>query len=228
MSLQHPPKGQQLSLFENGLDAPAAKFRAPRRGRRPTTQTLIEARAETVEVLEPSDIKGPRNPQTPDPFEKESYELYLKLRREVRSLSTMTAIFSFLLVAVVLLGATIQEASLGVFKVGAISETIVVGVLGWCSVLFGCATLYQAAFAAQKKRHSGLFYQRVLRFHDSPFADFAGNVRTIVYVGTVIGAILLAVVLARAQMLYLVHFILRGVLNILFIGPWETTVHPAR
>ena len=51
------------------------------------------------------------------------YEQGMKTRREVRGLSMATTLFTFILVAVVLLGARIQEISVGLFKIGAISES---------------------------------------------------------------------------------------------------------
>jgi hypothetical protein len=101
------------------------------------------------------------------------------------------------------LSPSFQEISVGLFRIGVISETIIVGVLGWCSVLWGVATLFQAAFA-----------------------DVLGQIRTIVYVVAVAGAILLSLILARHQMLQLVTFIFKGLLNLASTGPWETTVTP--
>jgi hypothetical protein len=220
---------RQLLLFEpEALPKIAAPISASRDIGRPEPEILrpaaspFEDRLMTARLLPPNSD----SPIGPTPFEKESYELYLKTRREVRGLSTTTAVFTFLLVAVVLLGARIQEISVGLFKIGAISETIVVGVLGWCSVLWGIGTLFQAAFAAYKKQQCGLFYQRVLRFYPSPFADVLGQIRTIVYVIAVAGAILLSLILARHQMLHLVTFIIKGLLNLASMSGWETTVTP--
>src|SRR5262245_16305383 len=107
-------------------------------GSPPKIPRFAALQAQSAQVICDSPAPQADSPIAPTAFEKESYELYLKTRREVRGLSTATAVFTFLLVvAVVLLGARIQEISVGLFKIGAISETIVVGVLGWCSVLWG-------------------------------------------------------------------------------------------
>jgi hypothetical protein len=87
-----------------------------------------------------------------------------------------------------------------------------------------------AAFAMSKKRQSGAFYQRVLRFSSNPLADITGRISTIVYVSAVAGAILLTLTLnlAMHQMFDVITFILRNLHKIIFIGPWQTEVIPAR
>jgi hypothetical protein len=47
-----------------------------------------------------------------------------------------------------------------------------------------------------------------------------------VYVIAVAGAILLSLILARHQMLHLVTFIIKGLLNLASMSGWETTVTP--
>ena len=227
MASKKPPS-KQLTLFDIGLDAPIAKparhLKLPQASHSATEVTPEVRHVGTIEILGP--IGRSEHRQVPGPFEKESYRLYLRLLAEVRSLSVRTAYATFLVVALVIFGAKIDKTILHFLEVRAISHGLIVGVVGWGTVLLASYTLMRAAFTFKKKRDSGAFYQGVLRFSSNPFLTVFGTISTVVYIAAVSGAILLTLILAKAQMVEVVIFILKNLQMVIFIGPWDTKTIP--
>ena len=228
MATKAKPPSTQLTLFDHGLDAPTA---APVRRRRQEVakrahDVVVEEvqQANRVEILRPED--RPKEPE-PSPFERESYKLYLLLSREVRSLSIKTGGATLLIVALVMFGAQFDKAVLRFLEIRAVNHSLVVGVIGWLTIMLATYTLARAAFALKKKRDCGVFYQRVLHFSSNPVMRFLAMVGTAAYVALVVGAIVLTLILARHQMLDLVGFILRNMQHA-FIGPWQTETFSAK
>jgi hypothetical protein len=159
---------RQLTLFERGLDAP------------PSTKSLL-ARRQPIAKPEPEIIEPTRQPRSipagpmrlkelesdgrePSPFERESYNLYLRYRDESRSLSGRSTFLFVLLLFAAVLRIPIQEV-LGV-KFAAQHLFYIIGFLGWAALLSICYAIFIEILATRKKRQCGLFYQRVLRFSD--------------------------------------------------------------
>jgi hypothetical protein len=228
MATKAKPPSAQLTLFDNGLDAPiAAPVRRRRREVVKRAQDVVVEevqQANRVEILRPED--RPKESE-PSPFERESYKLYLLLSREVRSLSIKTGGATLLIVALVMFGAQFDKAVLRFLEIRAVNHSLVVGVIGWLTIMLATYTLARGAFALKKKCDCGVFYQRVLHFSSNPFMRFIAMVGTAAYAALVVGAIVLVLILARHQMLDLVWFILRNMQHA-FIGPWQTETFPGK
>jgi hypothetical protein len=221
MATKGMPPGNQLSLFDLGLAAPATLPVRRRRSQAAKRASPVEeVPVNRIEILRPEE--RPKEPE-PSAFEQESYKLYLMLSREVRSLSIRTGGATLLIVALVIFGAQFDKAILRFLEIRAINQSLVVGVVGWITIMLAAYTLARAAFALKKKRDCGVFYQRVLHFSSNPILRALAMVGTAAYVALVIGAIVLTLILARHQMFDLVWFILRNSQRA-FIGPWNTEV----
>jgi hypothetical protein len=214
----------QLTLFDRGLEAPETMPTRRPRSKRVVAPVVEEVRSvDKVEILQPRD--RPREPE-PSAFERESYKLYLQLALEVRGLSIKTATAT-LVVALVVFGAQIDRTIFGLLELKAVNHTIVVGVVAWITIAMAAYTLVRGAFALKKKHDCGVFYQRVLHFSSNPIMRLLATLGMAVYVGLVIGAIVLTLILARQEMLDLVWFIVRNFHRSL-IGPWETELLPVK
>jgi hypothetical protein len=213
----------QLTLFDQGLNAPIVQPAKPRRHKSPAkpapTDIVEEVRhVDRVEILRPGD--RPREPE-PSPFERESYRLYVQLAREVRGLSIKTATATSLVLALVIFGAQIDKTILRFLELRTVNNAIVVGLVGWITIALATYTLARAAFMLKKKVDCGVFYQRVLHFSSNPVVRFLATFGIAVYLALMIGAIVLTLILAKQQMLDLVWFIVRNFPHV-FIGPWHT------
>ena len=227
MASNRRPPGTQLTLFDQGLDAPATAP-APRKrkaaAKRTGTAIVEEVRhVDRVEIIQPR--QGKESPATA--FEQESYKLYLLLSREVRGLSFKTATATFLVVALVIFGAQIDKTILRFLELRNVNHNLVVGVVGWITVAMAVYTLARAGFMLKKKHACGVFYQRVLHFSSNPIMRVLARLGTAIYVALVIGAIALTLILAKQQMLDLVWFIVRNFQQTL-IGPWHTETVPVK
>ena len=218
----------QLSLFDRGLNAPPSGGPVRRRRR--------SAAKYEPEILPASDPRpGPvaatpiplgarsSDAREPAPFEQASYELYLRSKTETTSLTKSTFVLLVILILIAVLGVQVQEALFGLVKFGSLPRDILVGVLGWATLLSTLFTAQRAAYTAQKERQCGLFYQRVLRFPSDGIAKIGEPVLVTAYVCCLAASILLTLIVARQEMVALLWFIARGILNMIFIGPWETT-----
>ena len=222
-SKKNPP-GTQLTLFEQGLDAPAAP---PIGKRRKSPAKKVEAVAveevrhvDRIEIIRPAE-----QPKEPHPFERESYKLYLQLSKDVRGLTVKTATATAVVVALVMFDAQVEKTILRYFELRAINRSLVVGVVAWIAVAFAVYTLFRAAYAMKKKHDCGVFYQRVLHFSSNPLIRLISQLGTTIYVGLVVGAIVLTLILAKPQMIDIIWFIIRNFQQML-IGPWRTEVLP--
>jgi hypothetical protein len=216
----------QLSLFDQGLDAPAVPVaKPPRRSRLAVAGADTTASAEAVRHVDRIEVIPPdadhRRDRKPSPFEEESYKLYLQLARDVRSLSMKTALATFGVVALVIFGAQIERTVLRLIELRHISQSLMIGVVGWIAVTIAGYTLGRAAFVLKKKHDCGVFYQGVLHFSSNPVMRFVAKLGTALYVGLVAGAIILTLILARQEMIDLIWFIARHFPRAV-IGPWDT------
>lgn len=218
------PHRDQLSLFDAGLEQPLKPIL---RGRSVTLAVKPDrSKAADIDVISDHRIKlHPRTTGEPTPFEKASYELYLRLKSETFALAKTTSFLAIVLIAVVFLGVEIPEAGLGLFKVGALKHHILVGLIGWLTFLSAGYTLVRAAFMMRKKIHSGLFYQRVLEFSNNPFIRIAHRFLDILFVALFAGIIALTWIVAGNEMMDLVAFIFREIM--LLRDPWRPEVTPA-
>jgi hypothetical protein len=164
------------------------------------------------------------DPRGPAPFEQATYEPYLRARSETRGLAKATAVSATILVSVVILGLQVEEAAFGLFKVGSLKRNILVGLIGWFTLLSASYTLILAAYTAQKKRQSGPFYQQVLQLSGHPLLKLGDQVAAIVFVGVFLAVISLTIIVARDDMIKLVDFIIREIL--LFLDPWRPVIKP--
>ena len=126
------------------------------------------------------------------------------------------------LVAVVFLEVRIPEIGVGLFKVGSLSRDVLVGLVGWLTLLGAGYTLMLAAYMMRKKVNSGLFYQRVLQFSGNAIVRTINRFFDILFIAAFLGIIALTWIIARVEMLNLVDFILREFL--LLFNPWRATV----
>jgi hypothetical protein len=224
MASKENPRVTQLTLFDLGLDAPAAP--PLRKRRKPPAKKAEAVVVDQVRHVDRIEIIPPANqPKQPDPFECESYKLYLQLSKDVRGLTVKTATATAVVVALVMFDAQIEKTILRFFELRAINRSFVVGVVGWITVAFAVYTLFHAAYAMKKKHDCGVFYQRVLHFSSNPLIRLISQLGTAFYVGLVVGAIVLTLILAKPQMIDLIWFILRNFQKML-IGPWRTEVLP--
>jgi hypothetical protein len=217
--------GTQLSLFDQGLDAPAT---APRK-RKPAAKRAETAVVEEVRHVDRIEIIQPREAKEPpaSAFEQDSYKLYLQLAHEVRGLSIKTATATFVVVALVIFGAQIDKTILRFLELRTVNHTLVVGVVGWITIAMAIYTLARAAFMLKKNHDCGVFYQRVLHFSSNPIMRFLAKLGTAIYAALVIGALALTLILAKQQMLDVVWFIVSNFQHAL-IGPWHTETIPAK
>ena len=213
----------QLTLFDLGLDA-SATVKSPKSLQKRNVQ------AEIVRPLSDDAFSNRRILEfardEPSPFEKASYDLYQKLRRETAWLARTTFLFEILLVAVVFFGIQIQEIGFGAFKVNSVNRQVLVGVIGWSTLLAAGLTLLRAFHSEQKRRQSGLFYQRVLIFSSNPIVRLATRFLNGLFVSILIAFIALTWILAQEEMLNLISYIFQKLT--LLNNPWKTTVHPPR
>jgi hypothetical protein len=219
--------GTQLTLFDHGLNAPVtqpdARKSKPQRKTAETAVVEVVRQVDRIEIIQPGTDK--ERPATA--FEQESYRLYLQLAREVRGLSIKTATATSIVVALVIFGAQIDKTILRFLELRAVNHTLVIGVVGWITVAMATYTLARATFMLKKKHDCGVFYQRVLHFSSHPIMLLLSKLGTAIYVGLVIGAIALTLILAKQQMLDLIWFIIRNFRHA-FIGPWQTEIIPAK
>lgn len=218
----------QLSLFDLGLEGPAVTGRVTLNtlSTIPTVELIATDVERPVRVISSEHFEvHPPAPPEPSPFEKASYELYLRLKGETYGLAKTTSILAIVLVAVVFLDVQIPEAGFGFFKVGSLPRHILVGLIGWLTLLSGGYTLIRAAYMMRKKVDCGLFYQRVLEFSNNAFIRFVHRFLDVLFVTLFSGIIALTWIIAGTEMINLVDFIAREVL--LLRDPWRPTVTPA-
>lgn len=222
------PLPGQLTLFDIGLAPPAegrlptARALAPHRAWTPPeekTGSVVTIASHRIEVQSPE-------PREPSPFERASYELYLRLKAETYALAKTTGVLVIVLVAVVFLGVQIPEAGFGFFKVGSLKRHILVGLIGWLTFLSGGYTLVRAAFMMRKKVDCGVFYQRVLEFSSNPAIRFAHRFLDVLFVGVFAGILVLTWIIAGTEMVNLIDFIVREL--IMMRDPWRASIKPSR
>lgn len=210
----------QLSLFETspdvGYDKPPVVVE-----RTPVVQAIPRPRQGFVGRLNP----GNTTIVQPNPFERTAYELYQKARAEARNLSNATGVLIVALVSVAILDVQVQEAAIGFFKFGSVKQNVLVGLLGWLTILAAIWTLFRSAYASQKHRQSGEYYQLVMRFSHNPLWGFCERIIGNLFVAAHLGIIALAIVIARHEMIGLIDFIFRGLL--MLNDPWRAVVTPA-
>lgn len=213
----------QLS-FDLGPDQPLEPIRRGRSmviAHKPDRQD-----ASDIAVISDSRIElQPPSPIEPTPFEKASYELYQRLKSETYALAKTTSFLAIVLIAVVFLGVQIPEAGFGLFKVGSLKHHILVGLIGWLTLLSAGYTLVRASFMMRKKVHCGLFYQRVLEFSSNAIIRVAHRFLDILFVTLFAGIIALTWIVAGGEMMNLVAFIIHEIL--LLRDPWRPTITPA-
>lgn len=222
------PQAGQLTLFDIGLDTPTEDRRDVARTI-PLNRTpkLPEEKIGPVITIAPHrvEVQSPE-PKEPSPFERASYELYLRLKGETYGLAKTTGVLVIVLVAVVFLGVQIPEAGFGFFKVGSLKRHILVGLIGWLTFLSGGYTLIRAAFMMRKKVDCGLFYQRVLEFSSNPAIRFAHRFLDVLFVAVFVGILVLTWIVAGTEMVNLIDFIVREL--IMMRDPWRATIKPSR
>jgi hypothetical protein len=217
---------RQLTLFDSGLDAPPSAVPRRRRPSVPPAEPEIippEPRPATIRAAPFRRGEVESDGREPAPFEKASYDLYLLRKAEARNYTQTAAVLLVILLFVAVLRIQPLEAAFSIIKFVGVPIAYFVGVLGWATLLYTCFALQSAAQAALKKRQCGLFYQRVLRFSDSPLTKWIEPLLTTLYTCCMLGAIALTFIVAGSEMLELIKHILVGVLNIFRIGPWQTT-----
>jgi hypothetical protein len=214
----------QLSLFDAGLNAPA------------TTRVVGRHRTPKQEILSPEPVYDSglstrisaqfRTPHStePSPFEKASYELYLKLKSEVNASARTTGVLAMILVAVVFLRVPIPEIGVGLFRVDSLSRDVLVGLVGWLTLLSALNTLIRAAYMIRKKLDCGLFYQRILQFSGNSIIRFVSRFFDFLFVATFLAIIALTTIVAWVEMIKLVDFIIREFLFL--FNPWRPTINP--
>lgn len=211
----------QLSLFDAGLDAPVGDLKALATPRL-SEQEIISPATEVALFVTPIAREFHKTDHAdPGPFEKASYDLYLKLKAETYALSKTTGLLATVLVAVVFLG-VVPEIGIGLFRVGSLSRHVLVGLLGWLTILSASYTLVRAAYMVRKKIDSGLFYQHVLQFSGSVAVRIINRFLGVLFVLAFLGVIVLTLIIAREEMVKLVLFLVREFLFL--FDPWRPTV----
>jgi hypothetical protein len=102
---------------------------------------------------------------------------------------------------------------------------VLVGLVGWLTLLAAFNTLIRAAYMIRKKLDCGIFYQRVLQFSGSSIVCFVSRFFDFLFVATFIAIIALTAIIAWVEMIKLVDFIVREFLFL--FNPWRPTIYPA-
>jgi hypothetical protein len=213
----------QLSLFDVGLELPTseraltsvAELEIVRWSRPASTATL-----KTIDL----DLRSISEPAEPSPFERASYDLYLKSKVDTHTSARTTGALVLILLALVFLDVQISEAGFGFLKIGSIKRDVIIGVVGWLTLLSAAKTLIRAGYMLRKKLDCGLFYQRVLQFSANWFIRSALRFFDILFVVIFLALIVLTLIIARVEMVNVVAFILREFMFL--FDPWHPRLVP--
>ena len=99
---------------------------------------------------------------------------------------------------------------------------MLVGLLGWLTILCAGFTLIRAFYTLRKKFDCGLFYQRVLEFSDNVIVRFVHRFFESLFVASFVSIIVLTWIIAHDEMLGLVLFMIDEV-RMLF-NPWRPKI----
>ena len=97
---------------------------------------------------------------------------------------------------------------------------MLIGVLGWCSLVCTAYALSAIMIAARLKRRCGVFFRGIITNSDNTLTRFLGHLMTVILVGLLLCFLAVVVILAHADMLYFVVSIFNGALLEIVMPPW--------
>ena len=218
-------KEAQLSLFGDDTPTvvpPAKSSNALSSVRTAPVTTRISAEPVTVEV----EVMAPSRGFGPSAIDREitAYTLYADARREARWLSTVAALLILATILVVQFSAVTGDLPLDVPD-----RRVLVGLLGWCSLVCTGYALFSIVLAARLKRRCGVFFRGIITFADNPFVSLLDYGLVVVHVGLLGSFLAVVLILAHAEMMFFVLSIFNGALRELVMPPWtEPTIVPTQ